>query len=75
MDDMWSIIQEVGDCFTVGLAAPSSKDTLDDALLMRRTTRTGPQDVVRPNQLIPVLVSLSYEAIRTAVIRQELDDG
>lgn len=72
---MWKALQDVDDCFTVNLAEPWSKDTLDDSLLMRRATRTGPQIVVHANQLIPVLSSLAIEALHTSVIRQELDDG
>lgn len=75
LDDMWNTIQDLDDCFTCNLAEPASKDTLDESLLMRRTTRTGPQDVIHANQLIPVLSSLAVEALHTSVIRQELDDG
>lgn len=72
---MWNVIHDVDDCFTVSLAEPLSQDTLDESLMIRRMTRTGPQEIVHPNQLIPVMISLMEEAIHTSVIRQELDDG
>lgn len=51
-----------------------NKDTVDDSL-MRRATRTGPQELIHPSQLMPVLISLCEEALYTSAIRQELDDG
>ncbi|KAF8320696.1 hypothetical protein DL93DRAFT_2152611 [Clavulina sp. PMI_390] len=75
LDDMLTAIRDVEHLLTVALADPLSQDVLDDSLLVRRTTRTGPQDIVHPDQLIPVIISLMEEALHTSGIRQELDDG
>ena len=75
LDEMLKSIQDVEHLLTVSLADPLSQDVLDESLLARRTTRTGPQDIVHPDQLIPVIISLMEEALHTSGIRQELDDG
>jgi len=56
------------------LAQPAHKDTVDDSLI-RRSTRSGPQEVIHASQLMPVLISLCEEAVCTSMIRQELEDG
>lgn len=74
LDDIWDVLQSVKDCFTLGLAQPLHKDTVDDSLI-RRSTRAGPQELLHASQLMPVLISLCEEGLHTSMIRQQLDDG
>lgn len=50
---------------------PASADTVETT----RFTRRSGQTVIEPSQLIPVILSLIEEVVKTRFIRQDFDDG